>query len=408
MTPAPAQAAPGLPIPNLPIPTLPNVQIPQLPVPEFPIPHLPIGRKPKSVNTALPAAALPSAVPAAGRAAVVGWVTGPYSPNNTLARFDISGTDLGIMWDNGQSGPNDQILMAFGDTFGNCHVPGQEWRHNALFRSSNRNLAAGFPVPDAQFGNIYAGSPIPGPGSHFTKEIIGSLGLVPAEASIIPTAAISVGTTQYINFMSVRAWGNPGQWSTNFSAIAVSTDNGENWTVARSTIRPSFFGAVPGRRFVWGYQNFQQGAYVRRGGYVYSLGTTAGRGGMAFLSRVPENALLDLSQYEYYTPFGWLRGKPFLAIQVIWDATSELSIAWNDYLQKFIVLYTDFFNNVVMRTADTPEGRWSRPTTLVSTMALPGGIYAPYIHPWSSGPDLYFTVSLWSAYSVMLMHATLP
>ena len=33
--------------------------------------------------------------------------------------------------------------------------------------------------------------------------------------------------------------------------------------------------------------------------------------------------------------------------------------------------------------------------------------YAPYIHPWSSRRDLYFTLSLWSNYSVMLMRTTL-
>jgi hypothetical protein len=31
----------------------------------------------------------------------------------------------------------------------------------------------------------------------------------------------------------------------------------------------------------------------------------------------------------------------------------------------------------------------------------------PYIHPWSTGSDLHFTLSLWSNYSVMLMRATL-
>lgn len=419
--PLPNLPLPNVPMPNLPVPTMPSVPIPKLPVPEFPLPHLPIGRKPKDPTTPPAAAATPPAAavtppaaattpPAAavvGRTSRVSWVNGPYSANNTFARFGISGADLGIMWDNGQTGPNNQILMAFGDTFGNCGRPDQEWRHNTLFRSSSRDLTAGMSVPDPQLGNIYAGSPVTAIRPNFSKEIISSLGLVPAEASIIPTAGISIGTTQYIDFMSVRAWGSPGRWSTNFSAIAFSNDNGENWTVARSTIRPSFFSAVPGYRFVWGYQNFQQNAYVRQGGYVYSLGTTSGRGGMAFLSRVPENSILDLSRYEYYTPLGWRRGKPFLAIQVIWDATSELSIAWNAYLRKFIVLYTDFFNNVVMRTADTPAGRWSWPTVLLPSTAVPGGTYAPYIHPWSSGRDLYFTLSLWSAYSVLLMHTTL-
>jgi hypothetical protein len=39
---------------------------------------------------------------------------------------------------------------------------------------------------------------------------------------------------------------------------------------------------------------------------------------------------------------------------------------------------------------------------------MPGGIYAPMIHPWSNGKDLYFNLSLWSAYDVMLMHTVLP
>jgi hypothetical protein len=30
------------------------------------------------------------------------------------------------------------------------------------------------------------------------------------------------------------------------------------------------------------------------------------------------------------------------------------------------------------------------------------------IHPWSNGKDLYFNLSLWSAYDVMLMHTELP
>ena len=67
----------------------------------------------------------------------------------------------------------------------------------------------------------------------------------------------------------------------------------------------------------------------------------------------------------------------------------------------------NLLGNIVLRTADKPQGPWSLPKTLVTTASLRGGIYAPYIHPWSSGSDLYFTLSLWSNYSVMLMHTTL-
>ena len=54
----------------------------------------------------------------------VEYVTGANSPNATLTRFGIGGTDLGIMWDNGiKDNPattdvnEHQVLIAFGDTF---------------------------------------------------------------------------------------------------------------------------------------------------------------------------------------------------------------------------------------------------------------------------------------------------
>ncbi|ORV28418.1 hypothetical protein AWB99_17960 [Mycolicibacterium confluentis] len=63
--------------------------------------------------------------------------------------------------------------------------------------------------------------------------------------------------------------------------------------------------------------------------------------------------------------------------------------------------------HVVLRTADQPQGPWGLPKTLVTTAAMPGGIDGSYIHPWSKGPDLYFTLSRWSDYSVALMKTTL-
>lgn len=85
-----------------------------------------------------------------------------------------------------------------------------------------------------------------------------------------------------------------------------------------------------------------------------------------------------------------------------------MSVAYNDYLKKYVALYCNGSNNVVMRTASAPQGPWSSAQTLVTATQIPGGLYAPFIHPWSTGKDLYFNLSLWSAYSVMLMHTVLP
>ena len=179
----------------------------------------------------------PAAAPAPAPAdppgtSLVGWVTGPECPNDTLKRFAISGTDLGIMWDNG----NRQVLMAFGDTSGYCSVPGHQWRYNTLFRSQDGALEKTITV---------AGSPLWAPG--ISKQIINSTKWAPSETGIIPTAGISVGGQQYLNFMSIKSWDANGAWTTNYSGIAVSPDNGERWGVYPGSVRSPRPDAVPRR-----------------------------------------------------------------------------------------------------------------------------------------------------------------
>jgi hypothetical protein len=55
------------------------------------------------------------------------------------------------------------------------------------------------------------------------------------------------------------------------------------------------------------------------------------------------------------------------------------------------MLYIDTLSNVVMR---------SKASTTVTSTEVPGAI-------WSTGCGLYFTLSLWSDCSVMLMRTTL-
>ncbi len=376
----------------------------------------------------------------------VDWVTGNYPPNNTQFYYGVTGTDVGVIWDNGMvDNPatpynEHQVLMAFGDTFGIRGTPGDGWRPNILFRSDDATLSNGISLTAPQWftGNDFGGSPLTyvptgQPYQYYARQIIFPDGL-PAGITLIPTAGISVptpgteyGVTQYISFMSVTQWGAPGQWTTNYSAIATSEDNGEVWKVAPQTVRYN----QP-----WtGNQNFQQSAFVRPGdGYVYAYGTPNGRQGAAYVSRVPQANILDLTKYEYYsagnpgffgwgaTPAGWYKNNPGAATPVFGQGggacgvanpgnqVSEMSVQYNKTLKKYVVLYGDQFNNIVMRTADRPEGAWSTAKVLMGQQN--GGIYAPMMHPWSpstmgTGNDLYWNLSLWSEYDVMLMRTDL-
>jgi hypothetical protein len=404
-------------------------------------------------------------VPVSANTDLITAVTGRTSFNKTYDRFGIGGTDLGIMWDNGiRDNPltpvnEHQVLIAFGDTFyGDNPVRTTGWRMNTLFRSYDTTLSNGMYVHDGIIHDpgTYSGSPMSV--DRYSREIIGKYGYaVGPEVTIIPTAAISVpgagvngATRQYINFMSVRSWDTPGRWTTNYSAIAYSDDNGQNWrTVPVSSVRPAAVGRST-RPFVSGNQNFQQFAYVKGAvvdangvpvtdpvtgepktdGFVYAFGTPAGRGGTAYLSRVSEKDLLDQTKYQYWNGSTWVNNNPAAAKPILPGTTTtswfglvknttyptvgEMSVQYNAYEKKYVMLYADQNNNVVIRKADRPEGPWTAPTTLVTSSKMPG-LYAPMIHPWSSTGNvsasdqqyLYWNISTWDDYQVKTMRTDL-
>ena len=385
----------------------------------------------------------------------VGWVTGQANnaypgigwpqTNNTKPQ-GIWGTDLGIIWENGLTG---NIQLAFGDTFSGPGMTG-DWRSNVLLLSQDKNLTNGLTL----LPTGYAYQFIPR-NSSVLFPLFGS------EVTVIPTSAISVNNEQYVNYMSVKSWDTPGRWTTNYSAISMYDQDTDKWVLLRSTIRSaSWFGST--KPYVPGNQNFQQAAYVLQPAdqvaegetrYLYAFGTPSGRAGSAYLSRVAVDDVDNLAKYQYWNGKDWVTGKPVAATPIIGDSTrsaglfgpvldwannpnvlggmlgglfgaktggnvSEMSVQYNEYLGKYVVMYGDGKNNVKLRYADTPEGEWSAPITVATSATYPG-LYAPMIHPWSgtgklvdnnNQPDvstLYWTMSLWGNYNVVLMETDL-
>lgn len=347
----------------------------------------------------IPETVEPAAAPVApGTTTFVGWVTGPDSPGDTVNRFAVTGTDLGIMWDSGDR----QVLVAFGDTYGACSTKGQQWRYNVLFRTADRAMARTINV---------SGAPMLADG--IAKQVLYSTKWAPTEVGIIPTAGIAVGRTQYMSFMSIKSWDSPGQWTTNYSAIATSTDNGDHWAVYPSTVRTPRPDAVTGATYAPGNENFQMGAFMKPGPgdpYLYSYGTPSGRSGSAYVARVAPQFVPDPRRYEYWNSDRnvWVPGDPGAATAVIPGPVGEMSAQFNTHLNRYLVLYCNGANDVVARSAPAPQGPWSPEQVLVPSAQFPGGIYAPYLHPWSTGRDLFFNMSIWSDYNVMLMKTSLP
>ncbi|QBS41974.1 DUF4185 domain-containing protein [Nocardia sp. CS682] len=319
-----------------------------------------------------------------GRTKAVFQMTGMASPNNTQA-YNVLGTDLGIMWDNG----NGELLTAFGDTAGlgfpNLLAGSMwSWRSNILMRSHTQNPAGGIYF-DSVVRDVFGQA----------RDLVPSPKIPFLEISRIPTAGISVGGVQFMSLMSVRSWDDVGQWSTNFSGLAASADNGETWGELPATRRPD----------EGGNSNFQMNAFLKDGGFVYEYGTPSGRNQAAFVARVPEAEITDLGAYEYWDGEGWRRGDVNAAAPIMWGV-GEMSVMYNAYLGQYISLTTDPFNSVVMRRAPAPAGPWSEPEVLIDTRELPSA-YAPSIFPYQTGRDLYYLTTVHSQYNVLLMRTTL-
>jgi len=416
-------------------------------------------------DTVATAAATTTAIPTSLASEPLGWVTGqnnaavlgghPVPQTNDTAGFNIYGTDLGIMWDGGTIDGQPFVHLAFGDTFSGPGMTGN-WRNNVLLISYDTDFYTG-EEPGLELAPT-------GPAYQFIDRSTTELGfLFPTEVTVIPTAGTQINGNQYVNYMSVRSWDTPGRWTTNYSAISkfYPGEDGGDWRILPSTIRSAgwFRSSTP---YVAGDQNFQQAAYVLQpedqvaeGGvrYLYAFGTPSGRAGSAYLSRVPEGAIADLSRYEYWDGKGWVVGRPAAAVPVIGDSNrstgplgfivdfandpnvfggylagltgaktggnvSEMSVQYNEYLDKYVVLYGDGNNNIQMRTASQPQGPWSSPITVARSAEYPG-LYAPMIHPWSGTglligedgePDvstLYWNMSIWGDYNVVLMKTDL-
>ncbi|MBF6394451.1 DUF4185 domain-containing protein [Nocardia cyriacigeorgica] len=318
-----------------------------------------------------------------GRTQAVFQVTGMASPNVTQ-NYNVLGTDLGIMWDNGHG----EMLTAFGDTAGlgfpNLLAGSMwAWRSNILVRSHTKDPSGGIYF-DSVVRDVFGQA----------RDLIPSPKIPFLEISRIPTAGISVGGVQYMSTMSVKTWDAPGEWTTNFSGLAASADNGETWADLTATRRPNEGGNA----------NFQMNAFLKDGGFVYVYGTPSGRDNAAYISRVREPDMQNLGAYEYWDGAGWIRDVNNAA--PIMHGVGELSVMYNDYLGQFISLTTDPWNSVVMRRASSPVGPWSAPEVLIDTRALPTA-YAPSIFPYQTGSDLYFLTTVHSQYNVLLMRTRL-
>ncbi|WP_370011175.1 DUF4185 domain-containing protein [Nocardia cyriacigeorgica] len=374
---------------------LPKVQIkPEIePIP-IPVPgepgDPPQPAPPHVTHPAEPGPLSPAVAPARVESVrLVEQVTGPGSENRTDMRWQVDGTDLGLMWENRPG----EVAVVFGDTFGKGWSPGgaggedDDWRSNVLGYSTDRDLSDGLTLDTmVQDSRCHA------------AELLGSRKVKNWETTTIPTSGFALGDRQYLSYMSVNRWSRiPGLWWTNYGGIAYSDDNGSTWVKDQHAKWENLFGL--GR--------FQVAAMVPHGDYVYMFGTPNGRIGVIGLARVPKDEVLNKSAYQYWVGGTWAPASENLATPLVPGIASELSVRYDAESDRWQMVYLDSARGaIVLRTAASPQGAWTDAVPLVSTTDYPKS-YGGFIHPWSTAKDLYFTISAWDSYNVYLMHARL-
>lgn len=324
----------------------------------------------------------------------VSQLTGKESINKT-DRYGVYGTDLGSMFNAG-----DKTYLVFGDTFGYrspdaVGAGGENWRSNILAVTSDEDPADGLTFDEMIVND--QGEAI---------ELLPSLKEDHNEMTKIPTYGVNVAETLYLFYMSVRHWGEPGEWDANYSGIAKSVDEGQTWEFIESAKWPgdSNFIQVSSYKVVMDDDTTE----------IYFWSIPAGRFGGVKLMKVNEKFIEDISKYEYYIGTDE-DGNPLWsqqmenAVLVVDDTVGELSVIWNPFLKRWIMMYMQDRGGIVMREGLTPWGPWGKPLQAITQGQYPG-LYSPYMNQKyieNDGEFIYFTLSLWGPYNVFWMKVRL-
>lgn len=368
------------------------------------------------------------------------YITGPYSRSMT-PRWSIMSTDLGIPF---YSSKNNCMYMIFGDTFG-TQWPSKEkerdkWRGNVLGIIENTDLSNGLIFND--FIKDNKGD------ARYLFDFHGYTSDKNIEVTKIGQGGIEVNGALYMFVESIRSWGQSGFWNVNYTGVIKSTDNAETWERVYDlswveTDEGEFKDVI--QELVQENNDMQpSGVEVNlservapffgqiypvdgKDGYIYIYGRRAGRQFGIKCGRVKKADFENFQAYEYLIGFDanndpiWVKGTAGLkaiaendeASYIVSTPASNMTVFYNNYLNKWVLLYFKPGVGIVMRTSETPYGKFleeDEQIVLSKDYPLPageGGLYGAFSHELfqsNNGKTFYFIVSQWNkvTYNSML------
>jgi len=130
---------------------------------------------------------------------------------------------------------------------------------------------------------------------------------------------------------------------------------------------------------------------IEAGGWLYLFEVEDFRNGQGVaLARVRPNKIEDPDAYEFYTaPGPKFSPRKKAASLLVPDVPGQVSVAWNPYLQKYVMASSSDFDHprqIRFLLADAPYGPWSRPVASIEVPPTRQGrrvdlVYCAYFHP---------------------------
>lgn len=356
-------------------------------------------------------------------------ITGPTAKVPTT-KWKVYGTDIGLPF---YSEKYQSLYYIFGDTFSTAFPkdPGpNDWRGTVIGVNKLSTIKDG----NFQFDSFISDE------TGMAKDIIPSHHMTDAdkyEVTRIATGGIEIKGVLYLFYESIREWHHPGGWDVNYCGAIKSSDNGQTWERANEltwvetdhgenvdtirtlaeegiNLKPSGVHLDLSKRVC---PAFAQIYVIPHEEYAYIYGRRGGRRDGIVVGRVRQSEFESFDAYEYLVGYDsqgnakWLRGVEGLkyineheeACSIVPKPCANMTVMYNEYLKKWLLLYFRVGENIVMHTSNTPYGPFTQDyEVLIGTdFPFPKGkyIYGCNSHEYLSldnGKTIRLILSQWT------------
>ncbi|MBA4147270.1 MAG: DUF4185 domain-containing protein [Verrucomicrobia bacterium] len=371
------------------------------------------------------ASVIPTAVPeivyVAGSAQKISQLTGDFdkhrgqpTENLTQTRYQLAGTDLGVPFTH-----KGRTYLLFGDTEG-----GLAGSRDSIAYSTDTNLADGLALTFlTNASGVWRPLTIPG---------------ITQGSYEVPADGVSISNNMYVyhttDHSALKTMGR--------SVLAVSEDDGQTFTQLYTLSTRHFINVsvVKAAAEDW------PGSPHNSGESLYLFGAGNYRDSNVRLAFQSAGSIESASSLLFFAGLNdtgaplWSVAETNAAPLFDNSGVGEFSVAYNHFLGRWLMLYnSDYPRGINFRTAPTPWGPWSDPQVLFEPWTdggycnfihtswsfancdsvhdtghqnTWGGEYGPYLFKdMAEGSNgftrIYFTMSTWNPYTVVLMRADL-